>query len=99
MKAYILSVKNYEEKGEDIVFAENASKARSKVWNTGLDPDDFTSVRARRAPNFDGMESASERDMFKAKWRDGWWFDATGYPDYETASDEDFYKWFDWFYK
>lgn len=99
MKAYVLSIENYDDKGEEVVFAENAQKARNKVWNTNLDPDNFIDVRARRAQEFDGMENLSEKEMFKEKWRNGWWFDANGYPNYETASDEEFYKWFDWYYK
>lgn len=99
MKAYILSIKNFDDKGEEVVFAENAEKAKNKVWNTNLDPDELIDVRVKRAPEFDGMENATEKEMYKEKWRNGWWIDANGYPDYETATDDEFYKWFDWFYK
>lgn len=99
MKAYMLFIKNDDDKGAEIVFANDSNSAKKQVWATGLEPDGYIDVRARRAPKFDDMEHLSAREMMKEKWRDNWWFDMSGYPDCENASDEEFFEWYDSVYK
>lgn len=63
MKAYVLWEKNYDEKGQFVVFAHTAAEAKKRVCSTDLDPDEYIDVMANRAPEFDGMENATEREI------------------------------------
>lgn len=92
MKAYILHEKHNEDKGQVVVFAETANKAKAQVYSTDLDPDDFIDVRVNRAPEFDGMEKLGMRELDLKKWREGWWFEMGDFPDPDEATDEEFYE-------
>lgn len=95
MKAWMISVYQDDDKGNEIVFANNHKEAIYAGYCSNLEFDSYIDVRARREQNFDDMESLSERDLTLEKWRNGWWFEPNGYPDCETATDEEFYKWYD----
>lgn len=93
MKAYKLSVKNDSDQGEVIVFAQTAREAKNN-WHWYLDADSFLDKLVHRAPEFDGMENATELELMTKQWQKGWrWFDYNNVPDVETASVEDFQAW------
>lgn len=96
MKAYRLSVKDNEDAGNAIVFANTTQEARKQIYGSDLyDATDgeWIRVQAHRAKSFDDMEALSESELDLRKWKDGWrWFDMD-YPDPDTASDEEFYQW------
>lgn len=97
MKAYIIGLTSNPDVGNAIVFAKNSRDA--KILAYGLDLTDtresFIDVTVYRAPNFDGMEKLSEREMMKVQWREGWWFHQDGCPAEDESTDEDFYMWYD----
>lgn len=95
MKAYLLEIKDEDDKGQEIVYADTAQAARKLVYSTELDPDNFIDVRARRYPMLDDMEDAEPAERALKQWRDGWyWWDkATPVP--ETTSDETFRAWYE----
>lgn len=93
MKAYKLSVKNDSDQGEVIVFANTAREAKNN-WHWYLDADSFLDKLVHRAPEFDGMENATELELMTKQWQEGWrWFDYSNVPDVETATVEDFQAW------
>lgn len=94
MKAYCIETNDPDE-GQAIVFAEKPSQAKGQIYGTGMyPPDSWTDIRARRAPGYDGMESASPAELALKQWKEGWqWFDLD-YPDPDEDSDETFYEWY-----
>lgn len=93
MKAYILSVKNDDDQGQQIVFAKTAREAK-KNWHWYLDADSFLDKLVHRAPQFDDMENATELELMTKQWQEGWrWFDNYDVPDVETATVEEFQEW------
>lgn len=97
MKAYITGIRDDDDAGNEIVFAETAKKARSKVWGTDFTAfaESYIDIYAHRYPQYDGLEDLSPRELAKTQWRDGWWFHQDDYPDPDEATDEDFYEWYD----
>lgn len=94
MKAYKLSVKDDADQGEVIVFAQTSREAK-KNWTQYLDADTFIDELVHRAPEFDGMENATELELMTKQWQEGWrFFDYNNVPDVETATVEDFQKWY-----
>lgn len=94
MRAYGLSDVKDDDKGVLLVFANNAKEAK-KMDDGTIDPDYYTDLRVKWYREFDGMENASDRELALAKWKNGWWFDESGYPYHETATDEEFLEWYD----
>lgn len=95
LKAYSLSIKDDDDQGQVIVFAENATKAKAFIVSTDLMWDSYLDVRVHRAKAFDGMENLSKAELAKNQWRDGWrWFDMD-YPDPDEATDEEFLSWYE----
>lgn len=99
MKAYCLSVKDEDDAGAAIVFADNVREAKKQVWgHDGLvDALDggWITLQAHRDKRYDDMEHLSVAEMAMHQWRDGWrWFDYD-YPDPDTATDEEFLKWYE----
>ena len=93
MKAWLLSLIDDEDQGEAVVFADTVTEAKSEIYQTNLDENGWTSIRARRYPALDGMEDASEPERSLIQWRNGWrWFDY-GTPDPGEAADDEFIKW------
>lgn len=95
MKAWIVSVYQDDDQGNEIVFADNLKEAKVAGYRTELEFDSYTDIRVKRYKIFDDMEKLSERELCKVKWREGWWFFQEGCPDCETATDEEFYAWYD----
>ena len=94
MKAYKLSVKDDPDQGEVIVFAQTARKAKNN-WTQYLDADSFLNKLVHRAPEFDGMEDASDMELMTKQWLEGWrWYDCYDVPDVEEDTIEDFQAWF-----
>ena len=94
MKAYKLSVKDDSDQGEVIVFAKTARKTKNN-WTRYLDADSFLDKLVHRAPEFDGMEGASDMEIMTKQWQEGWrWYDCYDVPDVEEDTVEDFQAWF-----
>lgn len=94
MKAYKLSIKDDPDQGEVIVFAQTARKAKNN-WTQYLDADSFLNKLVHRAPEFDGMEDASDMELMTKQWLEGWrWYDCYDVPDVEEDTVEDFQAWF-----
>lgn len=94
LKAYVLGVNSDDDKGQMIVFANNAKEAR-QLENGQLDPESFIDLFVRRSPAFDDMEKLSQKELMKEQWREGWWFHQNGCPNEEESTDEEFYIWYD----
>lgn len=99
MKAYVGGLYSSDESGNAVVFAKNAKEAKSKFMEHHRDiagsAESYIDIYTVRAPEFDGMENASFAELMCEKWRQGWWFYQGDAPDVETASDEDFYEWYE----
>ena len=94
MKAYKLSIKDDPDQGEVIVFAQTAREANNN-WTQNLDADSFLDKLVHRAPEFDGMENASDMELMTKQWQEGWrWYDCYDVPDVEEDTVEDFQAWF-----
>ncbi|AHC94168.1 hypothetical protein T548_0090 [Lactococcus phage phiL47] len=94
MKAYKLSIKDDPDQGEVIVFAQTAREAKNN-WHWYLDTDSFLDKLVHRAPEFDGMENASDMELMTKQWQEGWrWYDCYDIPDVEEDTIEDFQAWF-----
>lgn len=94
MKAYKLSIKDDPDQGEVIVFAKTAREAKNN-WHWYLDADNFLDKLVHRAPEFDGMENASDMELMTKQWLEGWrWYDCYDVPDVEEDTVEDFQAWF-----
>lgn len=94
MKAYKLSIKDDPDQGEVIVFAQTAREAKNN-WTQYLDTDSFLDKLVHRAPEFDGMENASDMELMTKQWQEGWrWYDCYDVPDVEEDTIEDFQAWF-----
>lgn len=94
MKAYKLSIKDDPDQGEVIVFAQTAREAKNN-WTQYLDTDNFLDKLVHRAPEFDGMEGASDMEIMTKQWQEGWrWYDCYDVPNVEEDTVEDFQAWF-----
>lgn len=98
MKAYQLSIKDEDDYGSVVVFADTAKEAK-KQYHLSDDiscaaQEDWTSLLVRREKRYDGMENLSNAELALHQWRDGWrWFDVD-YPDPDTATDAEFLQWY-----
>lgn len=97
MKAYCGEVKDDPDLGMEILFANTVREAKKQFIGSEVasQADSFLDLVVRRYPLFDGMEDLSPMELAKVQWREGWWFHQDGYPDCDTATDEDFYKWYE----
>lgn len=94
MKAYVLSIKNDDDQGQAIVFANNRTEAKQKLCITNLDANCWTDIQASRYPDLDGMENAEEPDIALVLWRNGWrWFDYRTPDPFDTTAEE-FKAWY-----
>lgn len=98
MKAYYLSIKDDDEGVTAVVFADTVKEAKKKVYSSSIVDywsGEWIYLRANRAKEYDGMENLTPAQLAKEQWRNGWrWFDMA-YPDLDTATDEEFIKWYD----
>lgn len=98
MKAYKLSVKDAEDAGNEIVFANTVQEARKQIYGTELwDATDgeWLRVQAHRDKRYDGMENLNSAELALHQWHDGWWFDPDyDFPDPDTATDAEFVEWY-----
>lgn len=99
IKAYYLSIKDEDDAGGAIVFAQTAKDAKKQVWSYDTLVDalegGWINLRANRSQEYDGMENLSKTELALHQWKNGWrWFDVD-YPDVETATDADFYEWYE----
>lgn len=96
MKAYYAYLRNDDDAGGEIIFANTVQEARTKAW--GMDftafADSFIELAARRDKRYDGMEKLPAAELALHQWHDGWrWFDMD-YPDPDTATDAEFIEWY-----
>jgi len=95
MKAWYLSIKDDEDQGRFVVFSNTRNGARNQADGNDLMYDRWIDIQAHRAPQWDGLEKLSKRELDKELWRDGWeWLDYAC-PAPEETTDEEFYTWYD----
>lgn len=95
MKAWYLDINGDPDQGAFIVFANTRNEARAKADNCDLFYDRWIDIQAVRAKSYDGMEKLDDAHLALEQWKSGWrWFDID-YPDPDTATDEDFIKWYE----
>lgn len=95
MKAYSLSIKDNDDAGNEIVFAENAKAARNKIGDLADSLEEWIDLRVHRAKEYDGMEHLTDAQLANKQWRNGWrWFEMD-YPDPDEATDDEFFKWYE----
>lgn len=96
MKAYSLSIKDNDDAGQEIVFAENGRAAKKLIGDLADSLEEYTDLRVHRDKRYDGMEKLSPAQLAFHQWRDGWqWFDMYDMPDPDHATDAEFYKWYE----
>lgn len=99
MKAYCLSIKDNDDAGAAIVFANTVREAKKQVYGHDMLVDalegGWIELQAHRDKRYDDMENLSAAEISMHQWRDGWrWFD-TDYPDPDTATDAEFIAWYE----
>lgn len=95
MKAYYVSIRNDEDQGGGIAFANTAQAARKQYSAFDLDPESWLDVQAHRDKRYDGMEKLPAAELAIKQWRDGWRWFFMEYPDPDEATDEEFYQWYE----
>lgn len=95
MKAYTLSIKDNDDAGQQVVFAETAKAAKRLVSGYVWDNlENYLDLRVNRSRDYDGMENLSPAELALKQWRNGWqWFDID-YPDPDEATDAEFMVWY-----
>lgn len=96
MKAYYLSIKDEEDAGGEIVFANTAKEAKKQAYGSDFaaNAESYIYIRVHRDKRYDGMENLSRAALALHQWKDGWrWFD-TEYPDPYDATDAEFIEWY-----
>lgn len=93
MKAYRLSIKDDEDQGAEIVFANTAKEAK-KLISGELVYDWWIDIRVHRDKRYDGMENLSRAELALQQWRDGWRWFGVDYPDPDEATDAEFIGWY-----
>lgn len=71
-KAWIVSVVNDDDKGSELVWANDVTSAKQQGWE--LDPDSFIDLRARRCKWADGLENLDKDELFIKQLEHGWRF-------------------------
>lgn len=96
MKAYYLSIKDNDDAGQEVVFANTAKEAKKLVSGNVYDNlENYLDLRVNRAKKFDGMEDLDAAHLALKQWKWGWgWFDME-YPDPDEATDAEFLKWYE----
>lgn len=99
MKAYRLSIKDDDDAGNAIVFANTVREAKKQVWghDTLVDALEggWINLQAHRSEEYDGMEDLDAAHLALQQWKNGWrWFDVN-YPDPDEATDDEFLKWYE----
>lgn len=95
MKAYHVSIRNDEDQGGGIVFADTAQEARKHYGRFDLDPESWLDVQAHRDKRYDGLEKLSDAELALCQWHDGWRWFFLDYPDPDEATDAEFLKWYE----
>ncbi|VDG31525.1 hypothetical protein MUDAN_DOGOELCO_03370 [Lactiplantibacillus mudanjiangensis] len=68
MKAYRLSIYDFPDAGNAIVFANSVSAAKTKAYQPDvcgyeIDPESWTDIRAVRFKELDGMENKTSAEI------------------------------------
>lgn len=99
MKAYKLSIKDEDDAGAAIVFANTVKEAKKQVYSFDMLNDalegGWIALQAHRAEHYDGMENLDAAHLALEQWHDGWvWFDVDN-PDPDEATDQEFLDWYE----
>jgi hypothetical protein len=93
MKAYCVSIRDDEDQGMLIVFANTRNEARNQSGD--LMYESWIDIRAIRDKRYDGLEKLSDAQLALRQWHDGWrWYDMD-YPEPEEATDAQFLEWYE----
>jgi hypothetical protein len=98
MKAYYLSIKDEDDAGGAVVFANTVKEAKKQVWahDTLVEALEggWITLQAHRDERYDDMDNLDVAHLALAQWHDGWrWFDMD-YPDPDEATDDEFLEWY-----
>lgn len=93
MKAYCVSIKDDEDQGMLIVFAENRNQARQQTGD--LMYDNWIDIIAVRDKRYDGLEKLTDAQLALRQWRDGWRWYELDTPEPEETTDEQFTEWYE----
>ena len=94
MKAWYLDIKDDPDQGAFVVFANTRNEARAQADSNDLFYERWIDIQAVRYKKYDGMEKLDAAHLALEQWKNGWrWFDID-YPDPDTATDEEFLKWY-----
>lgn len=96
MKAYYLSIKDNDDAGMQVVFANTAKEAKRLVSGEVHDNlEEYIYLRVNRAKRYDGMENLSRAELALKQWQDGWqWFDLYDVPNPDENTDAEFLAWY-----
>lgn len=102
MRAWILSSEESPEPCSSLVWAESRGKAKQQAnydgpywYQTDLEVDDFTSIRAIRAKSLDNGEELSEKEICLRLMKDYGWNFYSGNEVYNEDNIEEFEKLFE----
>lgn len=93
MKAYRVSIKDEDDAGAEIVFANTVSEAKKQTGD--LDYDSWLDIRAVRDKRYDDMENLTPVELALKQWRDGWRFNDMEDPERTEATDAEFIEWYE----
>lgn len=97
MKAYYLTIKDDDDAGAAVVFANTAKEAKAKIYGTevGNSVENWIDIRVNRAKSFDGMENLTDAELALMQWHKGWRYLDMDYPDPDEATDAEFLEWYE----
>lgn len=102
MRAWILSSDESLENYSSLVWAESRGKAKIQanydspyVYQSNLEVDNYTSIRAIRAKNLDNCEELSEKEICLRLIKDYGWSFYIGHEIYDEDNIEEFEKIFE----
>jgi hypothetical protein len=94
MKAYYLQVRDDDDQGQVVVFANTSKEAKKRFNEYDFFYDNYIDIQVLRASPYDGMEKLSTAELALEQWHNGWrWFDMN-YPDPDEATDPEFIEWY-----
>lgn len=102
MRAWILSSDESTEPSSSLVWAESVGRAKTQancdgpyLYQSNLEVDDYTSIRAIRAKDFDDCEELSEKEICLRLMKGYGWNFYIGNETYNEDNIDEFKKLFD----
>lgn len=93
MKAWSVSIKDDEDQGMLIVFADNRGEARKQTGD--LQYESWIDIIAVRDKRYDDLEKLSEAELALRQWRDGWRWYEEATPEPGETTDAEFFEWYE----